>query len=111
MEQGEVWLLNFDPSVGQEIKKSRPAIIVNNNAVGKLNLKIVVPVTEPKTAPNTWQVLLEPTNKNGLSKSSLADCFQIKSVSHDRFIKKLGKLSEDEMNKTKIALAIVLDLL
>lgn len=111
MEQGEVWLLNFDPSVGQEIKKSRPAIIVNNNAVGKLNLKIVVPVTEPKTAPNTWQVLLEPTNKNGLSKSSLADCFQIKSVSHDRFIKKLGKLSDDEMNKIKIALAIVLDLL
>ncbi len=75
------------------------------------NLKIVVPVTEPKTAPNTWQVLLEPTNKNGLSKSSLADCLQIKSVSRDRFIKKLGKLSEDEMNKIKIALAIVLDLL
>jgi len=41
-------LINLDPSMGAEIKKTRPAIIVNDNALGKLPLKIVVPITEWK---------------------------------------------------------------
>ena len=45
MKRGEVWLINLDPTIGAEIKKSRPAIIVNDDAIGILPLKVIVPVT------------------------------------------------------------------
>jgi len=46
MKQGEVWLINLDPTIGSEIKKTRPAIIVNDNSLGKLPLKVIVPLTD-----------------------------------------------------------------
>jgi mRNA interferase MazF len=48
MHSGEVWLINLDPTVGAEIRKTRPAVIVNDDAVGLLPLKVIVPVTEWK---------------------------------------------------------------
>jgi mRNA interferase MazF len=46
MKQGEIWLVNLDPTIGAEIKKVRPAVIVNDNAFGKLPLKVIVPITK-----------------------------------------------------------------
>ncbi len=46
MKQGEIWLVSLDPTIGSEIQKTRPAIIVNDNTLGKLPLKIVVPLTD-----------------------------------------------------------------
>jgi mRNA interferase MazF len=46
MKRGEIWLINLEPTIGAEIKKSRPAIIVNDDALGKLPLKIIVPLTD-----------------------------------------------------------------
>lgn len=48
MKQNEIWLINLDPTIGAEIKKIRPAIIVNDNALGKLPLKIIIPLTHWK---------------------------------------------------------------
>lgn len=48
MKQGEVYLINLDPTIGAEIKKTRPAIIVNDDALGKLPLKVNVPLTDWK---------------------------------------------------------------
>jgi len=48
MRRGEIWLINLDPTVGAEIRKTRPAVIVNDDEVGILPLKVVVPVTEWK---------------------------------------------------------------
>ena len=45
MRRGEVWLINLDPTVGSEIKKTRPAIIVNDDAIGVLPLRVIVPIT------------------------------------------------------------------
>jgi mRNA interferase MazF len=46
MQRGEVWLINLDPTIGAELRKTRPAIIVNDDAIGILPLKVIVPVTE-----------------------------------------------------------------
>ena len=104
MRQGEIWLINLDPTVGAEIKKTRPAIIVNNNAVGKLPLKIIVPVTDWNdrygTAP--WMSKLMPDKENGLTKVSAADSFQIRSVSQVRFVNKIGTVSETIMDEIRI---------
>jgi len=43
MRQGEIWLINLNPTVGAEINKKSPAIIVSDNSLGKLPLKIIVP--------------------------------------------------------------------
>ena len=46
MRRGEIWLINLDPTVGAEIRKTRPAVIVNDDAIGILPLKIIAPVTD-----------------------------------------------------------------
>jgi len=70
MKQGEIWRINLDPTVGSEMKKSRPCIILNNNMVGKLALKIVAPLTDfkPHYSLVPWMVKLEPNQENGLKK-------------------------------------------
>jgi mRNA interferase MazF len=77
MKQGEIWLINLDPTIGAEIKKTRPAIIVNDNSLGRLPLKVIVPVTDWKDryeiAP--WMVKIQPDSRNGLKNDSSADCF------------------------------------
>lgn len=77
MNQGEIWLINLEPTIGAEIKKTRPAVIVNDNALGRLPLKVIVPITDWKEnyslAP--WMIKIEPDNQNKLDKISTADCF------------------------------------
>ncbi|MFZ1635770.1 MAG: type II toxin-antitoxin system PemK/MazF family toxin, partial [Chitinophagales bacterium] len=86
MKQSEIWLIDLDPTKGAEIQKKRPAIVVNDNRLGKLPLKIIVPITDWKErygiAP--WMIKIEPNTTNGLSKTSAADCFQIRSLSQER---------------------------
>ena len=110
MNRGEIWLINLDPTVGAEIKKTRPAVIVNDNAIGVLPLRVIVPITEWKEryAAAPWIVEISPETNSGLDKLSAADTFQIRSVSKTRFIKKIGNLSEIAMDKIAKALAIVL---
>ncbi|MGE4289981.1 MAG: type II toxin-antitoxin system PemK/MazF family toxin [Salinivirgaceae bacterium] len=112
MKQNEIWLINLDPTVGSEIKKTRPAIIVNDNSLGKLPLKIIVPITDWKDryeiAP--WMIKIEPNAKNNLAKDSAADCFQIRSVSQDRFVKQIGELSESIMDEIRLGLSKVLSI-
>ncbi len=94
IRQGEVWLVEFFPKVGSEIAKTRPAIVINDDRVGRLPLKTVVPVTahNPAYEAYPWMLKLEPATGNGLEKPSSADCFQVKNFSDDRFLKRLGEL-------------------
>ncbi len=112
MKQSEIWLIDLDPTRGAEIQKKRPAIIVNDNKLGKLPLKVIVPITDWKDryeiAP--WMIKIEPNSTNGLSKTSSADCFQIRSLSQERLIKKIGNIDITTLNEIKEALSKVLDL-
>lgn len=112
MKQGNIWLINLDPTIGAEIKKTRPAIIVSDDALGKLPLKIIVPITDWKDRYDiaSWMIKINPNHLNGLTKDSCADCFQVRSVSQERFVKKLGKVSETIMEDIKIGLAKVLSI-
>lgn len=97
--KGEIWMVNFNPTKGSEISKCRPAVVISADGVGKLPLKIVVPITDWKThykdAP--WFTHLSPAPQNGLIKASGADGFQVKSVSLDRFVSKLGDVDDDDL--------------
>ena len=100
------------PNQGTEIQKKRPAIIVNDDRLGKLPFKVVIPITEWKErydiAP--WMVKIEPNITNGLSKESAADCFQIRSLSQERLLKKLGHVDINMLQEIKEAIRKVIDL-
>ncbi len=112
MKQGEIWLIDLDPTKGVEIQKKRPAIIINDNRLGKLPLRVVVPITDWKDRYNIapWMVKIEPSVINGLSKTSSADCFQIRSLSQERLIKKLGNIDDNTLDEIKEAIKKVLDM-
>ncbi|MEA5593673.1 type II toxin-antitoxin system PemK/MazF family toxin [Rivularia sp. UHCC 0363] len=112
MNRGEIWLVNLDPTTGKEINKTRPCVIVNDNAIGILPLKVIVPITDWKErfAIRPWMVKVEPSTENSLVKVSAVDTFQIRSVSETRLIKQLGKLSDTQMQLVSQALAIVLSI-
>ena len=110
MRRGEIWLINLDPTVGAEIRKTRPAIIVNDDEVGILPLKVIVPVTEWKDryAVAPWMVRLDPDRNNGLTKPSAADAFQVRSVAQQRFTQRLGSVTDNQLRQITGALATVL---
>jgi mRNA interferase MazF len=100
MKQGEIWLIDLDPTVGAEMTKTRPAVIVNDDELGKLPLKIIVPITDWKehysVAP--WMIAINPSKQNGLTKKSSIDCFQIRSVSKSRLVKQIGHVTSNEIS-------------
>ena len=106
--RGEVWRIRFDPAEGDEIKKVRTAVVISEDAIGRLRLKIVVPITEwkPRYANYHWFVYLSPTSTNGLTKDSGADAFQVKSVSETRFLDRLGELTPGQLDDIANAIAI-----
>lgn len=112
MKQNEIWLINLDPTVGAEIKKVRPAIIVNDNALGKLPLKIIIPLThwKDKYSKAPWMVRIMADSRTKLSKDSAADCFQIRSISDKRFVRKVGFISHEKSLDIKESLSKVLSI-
>jgi mRNA interferase MazF len=110
MRRSEIWQINLDPTVGAEIKKVRPVVIVSTNDAGALPLKVVAPFTgwKPHYADVPWMVSVLPTAQNGLEKHSVCDAFQIRSVSVDRFVRKLGTLEPKSMQAISLSLVDVL---
>jgi mRNA interferase MazF len=109
--RGEVWLVNFDPTLGAEIRKTRPAIVVNSNAIGKLPVKLIAPVTDWKDYfnKNFWHIRIDPDDVNGLTKVSAIDTLQLRGVDVQRFVRKIGQVSEITMVEIATAIASVVE--
>jgi mRNA interferase MazF len=106
-----VWSVRFDPSVGSEIRKVRPAVVLSGDTIGRLPLRIVVPVTDWQLAfaALPWFILLPPTSTNGLTKDSGADAFQVKSVSEVRFVRFLGSIDAAQVDEIASAVALCVE--
>ena len=104
-------MVNFDPTLGSEIKKIRSAIVISSNVIGRLPIKLVAPVTDwkPYFAKNIWHIRLEPNVTNGLSKSSAVDVLQIRGVDLRRFIRRLGCISDETLAAISIAVITVIE--
>jgi len=107
--RGDIWLINFDPTIGAEIKKVRPALILSIDSLGILPLKVVVPVTGWRTefANNPWHIFLAADVSNGLEKDSALDLLQIKSLDTQRLVKKMGLVDQSILKEAIKALLIV----
>ena len=110
-KRGEIWLVNLDPTVGAEIQKTRPAIVISSDYIGKLPLKLVVPITDWKDsfASDIWHIRIDPTNENGLTKSSAADALQSRSLDTRRFLRKIGTLLTSDLQEITRAIAAIIE--
>jgi mRNA interferase MazF len=102
-KRGEIWLVNLDPTIGAEIRKTRPCIVVSSDGLRKLPLRLVAPVTEwkPQFESNFWHVRISRGGLTGLSKVSAIDV--------NRFIKRLGSAPANILDEVASAVAMVVE--
>jgi mRNA interferase MazF len=107
--RGDVWLVALDPTVGHEIQKTRPAVVVTSDLYNRQNWVILVmPLTSHDSA-EVDQVLIVPP-EGGLSNRSVTLPDQLRAVDRSRLVKRLGRLRHETMLKVNRSLRIVLDL-
>ncbi|WP_026735547.1 type II toxin-antitoxin system PemK/MazF family toxin [Fischerella sp. PCC 9605] len=108
-KRGEIWRVQLDPTRGDEIQKTRPAIVISADGLEGLKLRLVIPITgwKPAFSGIPWIVQITPSLQNGLTKASAANPLQTRSVSVERFTNKLGVLEEKKLEAVVLALAVV----
>ncbi len=113
MKRGEIYFADLDPTVGDEIKKNRPVLIISNNANNNVaNTITIVPITSNVNKVYPFEVLLN-VKESGLTKTSKAQCHQIRTISKNRISNKKvqGMVGSSILSKINLALKLHLDLI
>ena len=111
IRRGDIWLINLDPVIGSEIRKTRPCVVISSDAIGILPVKLVAPVTawDDRYLGNLWHIRIDPTPTTGLSKPSAVDALQVRAVDTARMIRRLGKIPPQIMRAIVEAVAAVIE--
>jgi mRNA interferase MazF len=112
VRRGQVYLCSFDPTVGHEIRKTRPALVIQNDIGNRYSpVTIVAAITSAVSpVPYPVEVVVDPTAENGLDVRSSIRLDQIRSVDRLRLTRRLGALDVVDMDKVGEALKISLGL-
>jgi mRNA interferase MazF len=112
LRRGEVYVCSFDPTVGHEIKKTRPALVIQNDVGNRYSpLTIVAAITSTVSpVPYPIEVVVEPSAANGLGVRSSIRVDQIRTVDRQRLIRRLGAIDSSTMARVDEALKISLGL-
>ncbi len=109
--RGEIWLINLDPTQGQEIQKTRPAVVVSTDLFSAIAIRIIIPITswQEKFLDRPFMVKIPALPENGLGVDSAGNVLQVRSLSTERFRKRLGVVSSDILNELLAGLIICVD--
>ena len=107
--RGSVYLVTFDPTLGAEIKKTRPAVIISNDVANQYSPIVIVAAITGRAHAKFDEVLVIPPD-GGLTKPSVIQPNQIRSIDKRRLVKKVGTLLPETMEKLDSALKLTLAL-
>jgi mRNA interferase MazF len=109
IKRGDIWIVNLDPTLGHEIKKSRPAIIIQNDIGNKYSsVTIIAPLTSQKIE-KIYPIEVLLTKKNsGVEKNSKVLLNQIRAIDKRRLQQKITNVNKETMSKINQALKISL---
>ena len=110
--RGEVYLVNFDPTIGSEIRKTRPALIIQNDIANEHSPVTIVAAITSKFDDNLYPTEVEiSAGEGGLKQDSVVLLNQIRSIDGQRLIKKLGKVNDLTLRKVDLSIKISLGLI
>ena len=110
--RGEVYLVNFDPTIGSEIRKTRPALIIQNDIDNEHSPVTIVAAITSKFDDNLYPTEVEiSAGEGGLKQDSVVLLNQIRSIDGQRLIKKLGKVNDLTLRKVDLSIKISLGLI
>jgi len=110
-KRGSVFLVNFDPTIGigAEVKKTRPAVIISNDIANQYSLIVIVAAITGRAEPKFDEVLINPP-EGGLTKPSVVQPNQIRSIDKRRLVEKIGELFKETITDLDLAQQITLGL-
>jgi mRNA interferase MazF len=109
---GSIWLVSFDPSVGAEIRKTRPAIIISGTAFNRRRKLTVLPITSSSPDDKLLPVVIavSPNTENGLTVDSYIVCIDPMTFDKQRLVKRLGMLDVERIEQVQFILRSYLEL-
>lgn len=106
IERGDIWWVNLDPTIGAEIKKQRPCVVLSSNEINRIRATpIVIPLSSSPEAAPPIVVSVPSAGKN-----SVAVIDQIRAVDKRRFVSRAGIMSDDDLRELETATKAVLQL-
>lgn len=104
MRRGDVYWVNLDPMVGSEVGKKRPAVVLQNDLANRTSPTVtVVPLSGSVERVYPFQVRI-PAGEAGLMRESKALCEQIRTVSRQRLLERIGRLGAERLREIRTAL-------
>lgn len=110
-KRSDIWLVQLDPTRGQEIQKTRPAVVVSSNLFSAIPMRIVIPIAtwQPKFQNRPFMVPILKTEQNGLDVDSAGNVLQVRSIATERFVRCLGRVSTEILKEVLAGLVICVD--
>ncbi|WP_414530409.1 type II toxin-antitoxin system PemK/MazF family toxin [Nodularia chucula] len=111
LQNGEIWLVQLDPTKGQEIQKTRPAVVISSDIFNSIPMRIIIPIAtwQPKFQNRPFMIPIQKKDENGLDSDSAGNVLQVRSVTTQRFVRCLGKVSTAVKQELLNGLIICID--
>jgi mRNA interferase MazF len=110
-KRGEIWLVELNPTRGQEIQKTRPVVVISSDSFNSIPLRIIIPITswQDKFSNRPFMVQINANSENGLDRDSAGNVLQVRSLSTERFVRSLGQISANIIKELLSGLIICVD--
>ncbi len=107
-ERGDIWIASLGPALGDEVRKVRPVVIIGRTELTPLRLAVICPVRSRRRGheKEPWLVEIIPDGRNGLSKTSSIDAFQVRCGSLARLKRRIGVLDDETVATVARAVAV-----